>query len=107
VRDLERSRFPAIEGLLVERYCRQRDYIQTRYTPTAAEDLLATLSSPKKDLPLNPILLTFDDGYSDHFKTCSPSWTCEASEPASPTPARAVLERTRTAAKGDLPNGRS
>jgi len=27
VRDLKRSRFPAIRGLSVERFCRQPDYI--------------------------------------------------------------------------------
>jgi hypothetical protein len=38
VRDLERSRFPAINGLSFERFRRQFDYIQTHYTPIAAED---------------------------------------------------------------------
>jgi peptidoglycan/xylan/chitin deacetylase (PgdA/CDA1 family) len=72
VRDLGRSRFPAIKGLTVERFCRQLDYIQARYTPIAAEDLLEALASPNKDLPPNPILLTFDDGYSDHFTNVFP-----------------------------------
>ncbi len=40
VRDLEHSRFPAIKGLSVERFCRQLDYIQNRYTPIAVENLL-------------------------------------------------------------------
>jgi hypothetical protein len=38
VRDLERSRFPAIKGLSVERLRRQHDYMQTHYAPIAAED---------------------------------------------------------------------
>jgi hypothetical protein len=38
VRDLERSRFSAINGLSVERFRRQLNYIQTHYTPIAAED---------------------------------------------------------------------
>jgi peptidoglycan/xylan/chitin deacetylase (PgdA/CDA1 family) len=72
VRDLARSRFPAIKGLSLERFRRQLDYIQTNYTAITAEDLLEALSSPKKDLPPNPILLTFDDGYSDHFANVFP-----------------------------------
>ena len=73
VRDLEHSRFPAIKGLSIERFWRQLDYIQARYTPIAAEDLLEALASPNKDLPPNPILLTFDDGYSDHFTNVFPA----------------------------------
>jgi peptidoglycan/xylan/chitin deacetylase (PgdA/CDA1 family) len=71
VRDLEQSRFPAIKGLSVERFRRQLDYIQTRYTPIAVEELLEALS-PDKSLPPNAILLTFDDGYSDHFANVFP-----------------------------------
>jgi len=72
VRDLERSRFPAIKGLSVERFRRQIDYVQTRCTPISIQDLLEALSADKKDLPPNPILLTFDDGYSDHFTNVFP-----------------------------------
>ena len=73
VRDLEHSRFPAIKGLSVERFCRQLDHIQARYTPIAADDLMEALSPAKKELPTNPILLTFDDGYSDHFTNVFPT----------------------------------
>src|ERR1700733_12973806 len=72
VRDLAQSQFPAIKGLSIERFCRQLDYIQTSYTPIAAEDLLEALESPSKDLPPNPVLLTFDDGYSDHYTNVFP-----------------------------------
>ena len=72
VRDLKHSRFPAIKGLSVERFRRQLDHIQSWYTPIGAEDLLEALSSPKKDLPPNPILLTFDDGYSDFYQNAFP-----------------------------------
>jgi peptidoglycan/xylan/chitin deacetylase (PgdA/CDA1 family) len=72
VRDIEHSRFPAIKGLSVEGFCRQLDYIQTHFTPIAAVDLIEALSTAKKELPTNPILLTFDDGYSDHFANVFP-----------------------------------
>ena len=72
VRDLERSRFPAIKGLSVERFCRQLDYIHDHYTPIGVENVLEALSVPRSELPPNAILLTFDDGYSDHFVNVFP-----------------------------------
>ena len=47
VRDLERSRFPAIKGLSLERFRRQLDYIQAHYTPITVEDLLEALTFPE------------------------------------------------------------
>src|ERR1017187_9405603 len=94
VRDLGRSRFPAIKGLSMERFCRQLDYIQSRYTPITAENLLEALSSPKKDLPPNPILLTFDDGYSDHFANVFPLLDARGIQGCFFPPAQAVLEHT-------------
>ncbi len=72
VRDLERSRFPAIKGLPVERFRRQLDYIQARYTPISVEKLLEALEFGEENLPPDPILLTFDDGYTDHFANVFP-----------------------------------
>jgi peptidoglycan/xylan/chitin deacetylase (PgdA/CDA1 family) len=92
VRDLEHSRFPAIKGLSVERFRRQLDHIQSRYTPVAVEDLLEAYSSPKKDLPPNPILLTFDDGYSDHFANVFPLLDAHGIKGCFFPPAQAVLE---------------
>ena len=92
VRDLEHSRFPAIKGLSVERFCRQLDYIQTRYTPIAVEDLISALSPAKKDLPKNAILLTFDDGYSDHFANVFPLLDARGIQGCFFPPAQAVLE---------------
>jgi peptidoglycan/xylan/chitin deacetylase (PgdA/CDA1 family) len=92
VRDLERSQFPGIKGLSVERFCRQLDYIQACYVPIAAEDLLEALSSPKKDLPPNAILLTFDDGYSDHFANVLPVLNARGIQGCFFSPAQAVLK---------------
>ena len=72
VRDLAHSRFPRIKGLSLDRFRRQLDHIQQSYTPVALEDILEALRSPEQELPPNPILLTFDDGYNDHFATVFP-----------------------------------
>jgi len=94
VRDLKRSRFPAIKGLSLERFCRQLDYIQTHYTPIRVEDLLEAMSSAQEDLPPNPILLTFDDGYHDHFANVFPLLEARGIQGCFFPPAQAVLEHT-------------
>lgn len=94
VRDLQRSRFPKIKGLSVEGFRRQLDYIQAHYTPIAAADLWEALSSSEKDLPANPILLTFDDGYSDHFENVFPLLVARGIQGCFFPPAQAVLEHT-------------
>lgn len=71
VRDLRRSRFPAIKGLSIERFRRQLDYIQDHYTPISVETLMGAQLG-MEDLPPNAILLTFDDGYTDHFTNVFP-----------------------------------
>ncbi len=72
VRDLARSRFPAIKGLSMERFRRQLDYIEAHFTPINVKDILEASLFPEKELPANSILLTFDDGYSDHFLNVFP-----------------------------------
>ena len=92
VRDLEHSRYPAIKGLSLQRFHRQLDYIQAHYTPVKVEDILDALSSPMKEMPPNPILLTFDDGYSDHFLNVFPQLDARGIQGCFFPPAQAVLE---------------
>src|SRR5271167_725828 len=92
VRDLQRSRFPAIKGLSVERFCRQLDYILSEYTPISVEELLGALESGQDDLPPNSILLTFDDGYCDHFANVFPLLDVRGIQGCFFPPAQAILE---------------
>jgi peptidoglycan/xylan/chitin deacetylase (PgdA/CDA1 family) len=92
VRDLARSRFPAIKGLSLERFSRQMDYIQAHYTPVTVEMLLSVLQSPEQALPPNAILLTFDDGYSDHFANVFPVLDARGIQGCFFPPAEAILE---------------
>jgi peptidoglycan/xylan/chitin deacetylase (PgdA/CDA1 family) len=92
VRDLVRSRFPAIKGLSVERFRRQLDHIQANYTPITVETLLRALESKDQGLPANAVLLTFDDGYSDHFANVFPLLDARGIQGAFFPPAQAVLE---------------
>jgi len=72
VRDLEHSRFPRIKGLSVDGFRNQLAHIESRYTPISAEDLLEAVVFPHRSLPENAVLLTFDDGYSDHHDNVLP-----------------------------------
>ena len=66
VRDLKNSSYPAIKGLDVKLFLNQLKFINENYTVIRMEHVLACLDENKK-LPENAALLTFDDGYSDHF----------------------------------------
>jgi peptidoglycan/xylan/chitin deacetylase (PgdA/CDA1 family) len=94
VRDLKRSRFPAIKGLTVERFRHQLDHIAARYTPISVEQLLGALEPGGGDLPPDPILLTFDDGYSDHFANVFPLLDARGIQGCFFPPAQAVLDHT-------------
>ena len=91
VRDLERSRFPAIKGLSLERFHRQLDYIESRYAPVTVEAVLASMEGTAR-LPENAILLTFDDGYSDHFANVFPLLDARRIQGCFFPPAQAILE---------------
>lgn len=93
VRDLQHSRFPAIKGLSLERFSRQLDHIQKHYTPITVADLLTALTPAKNPLPSNPILLTFDDGYTDHFANVFPLLDARGIQGCFFPPVQAVLER--------------
>jgi peptidoglycan/xylan/chitin deacetylase (PgdA/CDA1 family) len=71
VRDLPRTRYPQIKGLLTEHFDGQLDYIQKHYNVCSfAQVLEATRGGDT--LPPNPCLLTFDDGFIDHYVTVFP-----------------------------------
>lgn len=71
VRDLPRSRFPRIKGLLTDAFRRQVIALCERYemaTLESALDFLAGRYQPDRDL----CLLTFDDGLKEHAAFVSP-----------------------------------
>ena len=92
VRDLERSRFPAIKGLSLDRFQRQLDHIQASFTPIGVQEVIEALADPKSELPANSILLTFDDGYLDHFLNVFPMLDARGMRGCFFPSARALLE---------------
>ena len=67
VRELEHSRFPDIKGLTVQQFKGQLEYMQKYYTFVTVEEVIASLDDGHGRLPCNAAMLTFDDGYIDHF----------------------------------------
>ena len=71
VRDFAKTRFPGIRGLDFAGFRRQIDHLQQGYNIVAMPDVLAAL---RGDQPLPPkaALLTFDDGYAEHYDLVFP-----------------------------------
>jgi peptidoglycan/xylan/chitin deacetylase (PgdA/CDA1 family) len=71
VRDLSRSRYPGLKALTVDAFDGQLDYITRHYRVCSVRELVAAARGQSR-LPPNPCLLTFDDGFVDHFTTVLP-----------------------------------
>ena len=68
VRDLNNSRYPNIKGLDIEKFKKQIKFFKENYNFIKIEDIITYYKNPKeKKLPERAILLTFDDGYKDHY----------------------------------------
>lgn len=73
VRDLKNSRYPDIKGLEYELFIQQLEYIMEHDTVITMEKLLdAYRSNDFSKIPENAVLLTFDDGYMDHYTVVYP-----------------------------------
>ena len=71
IREIKDSRFPDIKGLEVDHFKHQVKYLIRNYQPISAFDLIDAIKGTKK-LPTDAVLLTFDDGYLDHFTSVFP-----------------------------------
>jgi len=93
VRDLEGSKYPGIKGITVSQFEGQIDYLARHYTFVSADDLIAALGSEDKQLPRNAVLLTFDDGYLDHFTNAFPILKRKGIPGCFYPPGKAIIER--------------
>jgi peptidoglycan/xylan/chitin deacetylase (PgdA/CDA1 family) len=71
VRAIKKSRYPNIKGLEFCSFKQQIGYMKRFYEFVTVDDCLSHYAGGKK-LPKNAALLTFDDGYSDHFLNVFP-----------------------------------
>jgi len=65
VRPLEGSRYPRLRALPLAAFRGQLDYIARHHEVIGAPELIAAVRGGPA-LPPNALLLTFDDGYTDH-----------------------------------------
>ncbi|MGE5609838.1 MAG: polysaccharide deacetylase family protein [Bacillota bacterium] len=91
VRDLHRSRYPQIKGLDIELFRQQIDYLLRYYLPVAMEDVISAFHE-RAPLPKNAVLLTFDDGYVDHYQYVFPILDQKHIRASFFAPAKAILE---------------
>lgn len=66
IRDLRRSHYPRIKAFEIDLFKKQLKYILKYYEVIKMQDLLGALKG-QKTVSNNSLLLTFDDGYKDHF----------------------------------------
>ncbi len=71
VRDLKNSRYPNINGLDLDLFKEQIDFLYKNFHVVTMEQVVDA-SRGKGELPENAVLLTFDDGYIDHFTNVFP-----------------------------------
>lgn len=71
VRDFARTRYPEIKGLDVAGFRRQLDHLEANHTIVRMEDVIEAATNDGA-LPPDAALLTFDDGYTEHFDTAFP-----------------------------------
>ena len=92
VRDLPRSRYPRIKGLATEKFDGQLDYIVKHYTVCSLRQVIAA-SSGQATLPPRACLLTFDDGFTDHYLTVLPHLLSHGITGSFYPPAQVIEER--------------
>lgn len=71
VRDLKNSRYPEIKGLEYELFKEQVRFLKKEFQIVTMEEVIAAVDG-KLELPERAALLTFDDGYIDHFTNAFP-----------------------------------
>jgi peptidoglycan/xylan/chitin deacetylase (PgdA/CDA1 family) len=71
VRDSAATPFPAIRALPPALFEQQLDWLQSRYSLVGVRELEAALDGGSP-LPRDAALLTFDDGFVDHYRTAFP-----------------------------------
>jgi peptidoglycan/xylan/chitin deacetylase (PgdA/CDA1 family) len=92
VRDLKHSRYPEIKGLETTEFIEQIEYIRRFYTVISMEQLIAATFPGRESLPPNALLLTFDDGYADHFTKVFPVLNRYGLQGSFFPPTKAILE---------------
>jgi peptidoglycan/xylan/chitin deacetylase (PgdA/CDA1 family) len=92
VRDGARTRYPGLKVRSIEEFDGQLDYITRHYRVCGTRDVLAAARGERR-LPPNACLLTFDDGFLDHFTVVLPRLVERGLSGSFYAPVAAVEER--------------
>jgi peptidoglycan/xylan/chitin deacetylase (PgdA/CDA1 family) len=90
VRELEGARYSSIKGLCLTEFKYQLEYFKKFYTFISIQDVINRIYHDIK-IPTNALLLTFDDGYMDHFVNVFPILKKKGIQGCFFPPANAVL----------------
>ena len=71
IRDLKNSRYPEIKGLDLSLFRRQIDFFKSAFNIVSMENVIEAADGGAA-LPEKALLLTFDDGYTDHYTFALP-----------------------------------
>ncbi len=91
VRDLKKSSFPNIKGLDIKLFKEQINYLRKNYCIITMEEVLFSIDN-QSDLPKKSVLLTFDDGYLDHYENVLPILDKYKIQGSFYAPAKAIVE---------------
>jgi peptidoglycan/xylan/chitin deacetylase (PgdA/CDA1 family) len=71
VRDIDHSRYPEIKGLRVTEFQAQLEFLRAHYHVMKIQDVMGALRGGEP-IPPRAAVLTFDDGYLDHYTNVFP-----------------------------------
>ena len=91
VRNLQYSRYPEIKGLSTDDFEEQIRYIKKHYNVISGPELMDAIVEDAP-LPPRPLILSFDDGYIDHFTDVFPILDRENLPGCFFPPAKCILE---------------
>lgn len=92
VRELPFTRYPKIKGLKVREFENQLDFLKEHFTFVTMEQCMDAVYENSSAFPENAALLTFDDGYKEHFTEVFPILDQHDIQGAFFPPAQAILE---------------
>lgn len=70
-RELKNSRYPSIKGLDINLFRHQVEFFTKNFNVVTMQQVMDAMES-KGELPPNALLMTFDDGYIDHYTFAFP-----------------------------------
>lgn len=92
VRHIKNSQYQNIKGLETDGFRRQLDYLSINFNIITVELLINSIKNDIQ-LPKNSCLLTFDDGYKDHYNFVLPELLKRKLQGSFFPPVKPVLER--------------